>query len=268
METRPSGKPKSIKFETIHLCLRDQFGDISIVESAKVLNEAFPNATKGRAHGGKIAYTGIEFAIPRGDTDPCPPSVSLPLQTTSMVELAQECQRSQELSRQVKSLQVELAQLKEAASLAPADPVTTYHSEFEHLLQYGQNIKHGPNTQEHIFQFSITEVANELQSHAPQLYGLFNSLGDTSRNRRPGHQRAVEEIKAIVSLCTLINARSIRSNGVQLSVGLGLIARGTHRQVMNTLSWCSCKECMYFILTSHNNISTHSRYSECSIIWE
>ena len=43
------------------------------------------------------------------------------------------------------------------------------------------------------------------------------------------------EIKVLVSLCTLLNARSSRTIGLQLFLSLMLVARGTAKQVTKYL---------------------------------
>ena len=50
------------------------------------------------------------------------------------------------------------------------------------------------------------------------------------RNARDG-ARPDEELKAVMALCTLLNARSARVKGLQLMVSLMLVARATGRQV-------------------------------------
>ena len=56
------------------------------------------------------------------------------------------------------------------------------------------------------------------------------SCTSTQRNARDG-ARPDEELKAVMALCTLLNARSARTKGLQLMVSLMLVARATGRQV-------------------------------------
>ena len=86
--------------------------------------------------------------------------------------------------------------------------------------------EHGPDTVERFEQFSMSAVISELQSDCPELY----KLGSTQRNARDG-ARPDEELKAVMALCTLLNARSARTKGLQLMVSLMLVARATGRQV-------------------------------------
>ena len=40
-----------------------------------------------------------------------------------------------------------------------------------------------------------------------------------------------EELKGVMALCTLLNAKSVRVKGLQLMISLMLVARGAGRQV-------------------------------------
>ena len=67
---------------------------------------------------------------------------------------------------------------------------------------------------------------------APSCTSLYRNLVyySTQRNARDG-ARPDEELKAVIALCTLLNARSARVKGLQLMVSLMLVARATSRQV-------------------------------------
>ena len=73
-------------------------------------------------------------------------------------------------------------------------------------------------------------MITELKSNAHYLYQLMVTLGKTERNQTPGIN--TEQRRAIMSICTLLKARSVRVKGVQLLISLMLIARATNRQVM------------------------------------
>ena len=55
-----------------------------------------------------------------------------------------------------------------------------------------------------------------------------STLGDTTRNREDA---TTEEVKVVASMCSLLNARSARMNGLQLLVSMMLVARATSREV-------------------------------------
>ena len=67
---------------------------------------------------------------------------------------------------------------------------------------------HGPDTPEHFRSFSLEQVSSEVQSGAPMLYQLMQTLGDTRRNVEDDEGMTVEETKALMSCYILLNERS------------------------------------------------------------
>ena len=98
------------------------------------------------------------------------------------------------------------------------------------LLQHGHQIIHGPDTPHHFPEFLMDAVTGEVQTIAPDFYQLFVQLGDTARYQSDD-ETTVEQRKAIMSLCTILNARSRLANGLQLLLSFMLIAQATSRQV-------------------------------------
>lgn len=92
-------------------------------------------------------------------------------------------------------------------------------------------------------EFNMDHVVAELEKQTPELYQLFEMIGDTKRNADDG-ELSTEGIKAICSLCSLLNARSSRAKGLQLMISLMLIARATARQVSHT-NLPACKVYLY-----------------------
>ena len=91
---------------------------------------------------------------------------------------------------------------------------------------------HGPDTLPRLTEFSFDGIINEFKTYTPELYCLFQKLGDTERHLSPLQSGlCVEEMKAMMSLCALFNARSQRFNGLQLLISFMLVARGTGKQV-------------------------------------
>lgn len=62
-----------------------------------------------------------------------------------------------------------------------------------------------------------------IYQKAPYVLQFFQTVGNTRRNA-DGDDLAVKEIKGVVSLCTPLNARSIRAMGIQLLFSIMLIA--------------------------------------------
>ena len=79
-------------------------------------------------------------------------------------------------------------------------------------------------------------MISEFQKFAPALCKFFQLVGDTSRNTSVDQgDLPVEETKAHVSTCALMNARPHRFKGVQLLLSMMSNARATNKQVHYSL---------------------------------
>ena len=127
-------------------------------------------------------------------------------------------------------LLVEIQQLKDrVAELEKKSELVLCHQADE-LIQHKSAVTQGPTSLEAFHQFDLESIISELQTRAPDLYNLFMTLGDTQRDKDKDEVKT-EEIKAISALCSTLNARSARTKGPQLLIGMMLVARGTSRQV-------------------------------------
>ena len=97
------------------------------------------------------------------------------------------------------------------------------------MLQKGSFVTRGPDNVDNFTNFSLDAIISELQQYAPDLFSLFMELGETSPEI--GAQRGYKEIIATSALCSLLGAHSSRAKGMQLLIGLMLIARSTSPQV-------------------------------------
>ena len=147
-----------------------------------------------------------------------------------MTELMLELQLERERRA---TLELELDTLKKRVE-GGSNSVAEYHdhlqSEMNFVVSSRQMIRCGPDTVEHFENFSMSSVIAELQASCPEVYSLVQRLGSTQRNARDGALPG-EELKAVMAICTLLNARSVRVKGVQLMISLMLVARGTGKQV-------------------------------------
>lgn len=100
--------------------------------------------------------------------------------------------------------------------------------QMDSLTQHGDQILHGPNTLARFPEFSMKGITEEIHKHAHYVYQLFLHLRYTDSKETP-----VEERKAIMSLCTILNAWCRQANGLQLLLSFMLIARATSTQVKN-----------------------------------
>ena len=102
------------------------------------------------------------------------------------------------------------------------------------LVQHNRLVACGPDTYTNFQSFSIDGEIQELPEQVPDIYELFMQLGDVHRNRdQDVTTTSVQEIKAVSSFCTLLNARSSRVKGIQLLLSMMLVARSTTKQVNN-----------------------------------
>ena len=86
-------------------------------------------------------------------------------------------------------------------------------SEVDSAVCSRQMLLHGPNTVERFAEFSMSAVITELQA---QQYQLVQQLGCTPRNARDG-RLPDEELKGVMAVCTLLNARSARVEGTAVN---------------------------------------------------
>ena len=107
------------------------------------------------------------------------------------------------------------------------------------MISCADHSSHGPDNIGQLSHLNIDDMVSEFRKFAPSLYHFFQVVGDTTRNSGSSDTRStfpVEETKALVSACTLMNAQSNRFKGVQLLLSMMSIARSTNKQVHNKLS--------------------------------
>ena len=89
-------------------------------------------------------------------------------------------------------------------------------------------IYHGPDSVDHFDDFCVERMIDEVKQQAPDVLRLLSMLGRApSLTDAPG----VKDMETVSALCALAKGRSEKVLGIQLLVGLMLIARSTHRQV-------------------------------------
>jgi len=147
-------------------------------------------------------------------------------------ELELERQKNSQLVAKVQDLEATVRQQKQQLA-SMVDPLSLLVGQLDQVLQHSTHqVFHGPDTVEHFNTFSVDEVIRELKSDAPDVYQLFQSLGNTQRNKTINQEAySLEELKALMSTCILLNARSRRLKGLQLLMSIMLVARSTSKQV-------------------------------------
>ena len=105
-------------------------------------------------------------------------------------------------------------------------------SQADRVIRHKSPVSQGPSSLSAFYELDFDSIASELKSCAPDLYQFYMTLGDTKRNQEKG-EVTTEEVKAVSSLCSLLNARSARMTGLQLLVSMMLVARATSKQVLH-----------------------------------
>ena len=125
------------------------------------------------------------------------------------------------------ALEIEVHKLKQRSTASYQEILC---SEVDSIVGFKKMLVHGPDTIQRFEEFSMSRLIDELQSYCPELCKLVQQLGSTQRNAR-ADTLPDEELKGIMAICTLLNARSARVKGLQLIISLMLVARATGRQV-------------------------------------
>lgn len=216
-------QPKRIKFSDVSTELQTHFPGktYSTYEVSRLVHEAFPN-TESKACGKSRQkhLLGLE-RIPPPPSDhsftesQCSTSESATSHTSRYSDLVLE-------NQQLKARIQELERTSATSLCCQADRVISHKSV----------LTQGPNSMDTFHDFDFKTIVAELQLHAPDLYHLYMTLGDTARNQEE-EEVTTEEVKAVASMCSLMNARSARMRGLQLLVSMMLVARATSRQVHN-----------------------------------
>lgn len=144
---------------------------------------------------------------------------------------------------QLISAQSEIASLKLQVEQLKRGQV--YQHELSEMVS-SKALVTGPVNPDSLQLFNSETIISEMLVIMPKLYGLFNELADSQRNCHGNSDSnvRVEQLKAIMSLLVLLNARSNHANGVQLLISMMLIGRSTNKQV-------SCMKFQYSLLSIH-----------------
>ena len=208
-----SPQPKRVKFSDVSDELQKHFPkEYSTRDSSLIIHEAFPNADSKRFGKARQTYLlGLE-------RQPVASTFS-PAATSS--ELVSD------LHMQIELLKQRVAELEKAQEKSEE----TFCQQADNIIQRKSEVTMGPTTLEGFHHHDLQSIITELQGRAPDLYHLCMTIGDTKRNQKED-EVTTEEIKVMSSLCCLLNARSARMKGIQLLMGMMLVARGTSRQVI------------------------------------
>ena len=195
----------------------------SAVEVTKLIRLAFPSCESQRDTKGlkETFYIGVErYMASLGSPTSLEAQLSI---KDAQIEMLTA--RVQELEMKVHRQQQSLmAQQSTSSSLL-------YKDELLSLVSSSRMIADGPITTEGLHGFSLSSLIAEVREIAPSFFSLLCDLGDVRRNADDEDSLTQNEIKTLVSLCVLANARSRQTKGLQLFISLMLIARAVNKQV-------------------------------------
>ena len=201
----PSEGPnaKKMKFGDLHDDLATQFTSTSL--SFKMVSQGiksvFPNTFSKPVGKERVKHV---FGLERIDSEGTATLASSPEHEALQ-------QRVRELKQRVRELE---------------QPVLS--NEMSSLMTPNLFLYHGPNNITNFDIFSLDCLVEEVEKLAPNLFQLFQTLGQTSRNSDDDRS---DDVMAVMSLCTLLKCRSQRVLGIQLLITLMLLARSTNKQV-------------------------------------
>ena len=137
--------------------------------------------------------------------------------------------RNEVLQRQVKELELKVAELEQKCSLGQ-----TLDEQMQRLIDPMMISYHGPNTVDNFANFSLDAVMAELRTNAPDVVELLSHLARCERFEEgitDSNQEHIATLRSTTALCTLLKGRSIKVLGLQLLLSFMLIARATSKQV-------------------------------------
>ena len=187
---------------------------ITPIEAHKFLAEAFPSLQHKRMTKSGVTSTfvvGMSMATFK----------STPL-TSSASYLAD--QERQQLLQRISELEEVAQQKVEMHSLRRSQHLI---DQAEKAMSLAPKSSKGPDSHERLSEFHIDTIISELSECSPDLYQFFRLVGDTARssNKLAQSDLTVEEMKVMMSLCTILNARCNRFKGMQLLLSFMLVAQ-------------------------------------------
>ena len=138
-----------------------------------------------------------------------------------LLELQTEREKREALEHEVHILKRKL----EERSVVNSAKQTLF-SEIDSAVLSRHLLLHGPDT---IDGFSMSSVIAELKATCLEVYSLVPQL--STQRYATDSDVPDEELKGVMAVCTLLNARSARIKGLQLMISLMLVARASGKQV-------------------------------------
>ena len=190
---------------------------------SETVRSAFPQSSSKQ--NGKFHTTyvhGIEI------NEPDPADHESPLMASLKQSLQSE-KKNQQLVLRTRKLEEENAELRGLLETAFQPDVLV--SQVQLMINSAHSSYHGPDTADHFHSFSIDHVISELHTHAPDVFRLFNIIGNADRGEDAEHAK-VAQLQCVSSLLNLLKCQSVKVLGIQLLMTFMLIARATNKQAL------------------------------------
>ena len=199
-QSTPSEGPqaKRVKFSELHDHFSSQFPSTNFNHQMvhQEIKSVFPDTYSKAVGKGRVKHV---FGIER-------------------VSRSQSTSQCEDLQKRVRQLEDRVRELEQHLDLS---------REINSLLAPNLSLYHGPNNITNFRNFTMDGMVEEMMTISPTLYGLFQTLGQTSRH---AGDHGVD-VSVVMSLSTLLKCRSQKVLGVQLLITLMLLARSTNKQV-------------------------------------
>ena len=196
VRTGPTSGPYKacMKFSDFQQIMLDGFPHISAYEAKNVLQEAFPGVVSDRStyilgirpsHMQSLGLATPESLLPSSSSASA--LSSTPGSSHATKSLTAE---NLQLQMRVSELEAEVQSLRESSV-----QFTAIEQQADRLITHS-SISHGPDTLEHLESFSITSIIDTVKRDAPDLYRLFERVGNPHRNAQ-SEEVTVEEVKGL-----------------------------------------------------------------------
>ena len=109
-----------------------------------------------------------------------------------------------------------------------------FQQELDALYVAGGPFIKGPSTHKLLHQFSLSQLRDQLAMHSPCLSSTISTLNHPTDDSTEAS--VLQNVHSITALSILARKRSNKLKGLPLLVGLMLIARAVHKQVIANLN--------------------------------
>ena len=191
-----------MRFAEVQGLLVEKFGNITAYEAKRILEQAFPDSVNERTT--YVCGVKPSHVVPSTPGSSALPPALEPSSSHPATDHESLRRENAELKQRVSDVEAELESLRQSSI-----PLAVIESQANHLISC-TSISDGPDTLEHLQSFSVHAILEDVKREAPDMLRLFQIMGNSGRNTSDGDVGlAVEQLKGLVSICTLLNTRCV-----------------------------------------------------------